>query len=390
MNKNDSERIAGFLKENNYQKASKIEKADLVVLNMCSVRQSAVDRVYGLAPKLKKIKAKTILTGCFLKKDAKNLSSNFDHILGIKDLADWFKKTNRSYFKIKPEYQSFPIGYVPISTGCNNFCSYCVVPRTRGPEFNRPAEEIIKEAENLIKKDYKEIWLLGQNVNSYKYRKINFPSLLRKVADIKGDFWLRFTSPHPKDFSDDLIKVMKEKKKITPYLNLPLQSGDNEILRRMNRKYDSKYYLNLVKKIRKIISDIALSTDIIVGFPGETKKQFRNTVRIFKKVKYDMAYISQYSPRPETKAEKIKDNISKEEKEKREKILTRILIKTAAKKNEKFLNKTIKVLTIKKRKDFFIGKSFHNKTVKFKKGKIGEFSKVKITKAFTWGLKGIN
>ncbi len=259
MNKNDSERIAGFLKENNYQETFEMEEADLIVVNMCSVRQSAVDRVYGLIPKLKKMEAKTILTGCFLKKDLRKLSLSFDHILKIKDLANWFEKTNRSYFKIKPEYKSFPIGYVPVSTGCNNFCSYCVVPRTRGPEIDRPVKEIIKETENLIGKGYKEIWLLGQNVNSYEYKETNFSSLLKKVADIRGDFWLRFTSPHPKDFSDDLIKAMKEKKKITPYLNLPLQSGDDEILRRMNRKYDSKYYLNLVKKIISWLSGIESS-----------------------------------------------------------------------------------------------------------------------------------
>jgi tRNA-2-methylthio-N6-dimethylallyladenosine synthase len=280
-----------------------MDEADLIVVNMCSVRHSAVDRIFGFQPKFEKLKAKnnklkTILTGCILKQDKRKFQNFFDYILEKKDLLilprilntkKVFKrlaiaseiKTNLKYLKIQPKYSSFPVAYVPISSGCNNFCAYCVVPYTRGRELCRPAEDIFKEVKNLVKKGYKEIWLLGQNVNSYKCKMqnakckitnqnsklINFPKLLKLVNDIPGDFWIRFTSSHPKDFSDELIEVMVECKKVTPYLNLPVQSGDNEILRKMNRNYTVEEYKNLVKKIREKIPDITLSTDIIVGFP---------------------------------------------------------------------------------------------------------------------------
>ncbi|MCD6500810.1 tRNA (N6-isopentenyl adenosine(37)-C2)-methylthiotransferase MiaB [bacterium] len=438
MNKSDSERIAAVLEKIGYKNASKIDEADLIVVNMCSVRQSAVDRVYGLQPMFKTLKTKnyklqTILTGCILKKDRKKFIEYFDYILNIKNLTRWSKvlatpnSLNQStivsdlsqsgnYLKIKPEYSSFPIGYVPISTGCNNFCSYCVVPYTRGPEICRPVKDIISEVRDLVKKGYKEIWLLGQNVNSYNSqisinvnsrisankiredsRDINFPKLLKIINNIPGDFWIRFTSSHPKDFSDELIEAMSRCKKITPYLNLPVQSGDNEILKKMNRNYTVEYYKNLVKKIRQTFAkirgksvSISISTDIIVGFPGETKKQFKNTVRLFKEIKFDMAYIAQYSPRPGTAAFKMKDDVTKEKKREREKILTEVLKKTALAKNKKLIGKTITILPSEYKNGFLIGKSFHYKTVKWvgSKDLIGKFVRVKITDAQPWGLKG--
>jgi tRNA-2-methylthio-N6-dimethylallyladenosine synthase len=212
-------------------------------------------------------------------------------------------------------------------TGCNNFCAYCVVPYTREREVSRPAKKIICEIKNLVKNGTKEIWLLGQNVNSYKDNKTNFPKLLKMVNDIPGDFELNFTSSHPKDFSDELIETMTKCKKLSKRLNLPIQSGDDEILRRMNRPYTVAQYKNLVKKIRKAMPDISLSTDVIVGFPGETKKQFENTVKTFKDIGFDMAYINKYSPRAGTAAEKMKDNVSIAEKKRREKMLIELVNK---------------------------------------------------------------
>jgi tRNA-2-methylthio-N6-dimethylallyladenosine synthase len=177
-------------------------------------------------------------------------------------------------------------------TGCNNFCAYCVVPYARERETSRPVKEIISEIKALVKNGYKEVWLLGQNVNSYKDADINFPKLLKIVNDIPGEFWIRFTSSHPKDFNDEVIEALKIGGKITPYLNLPIQSGDDKVLKSMNRHYTVKEYKNKIKALREKIPDIAVSTDIIVGFPGETKKQFENTVKLFKDVKYDMAYIN--------------------------------------------------------------------------------------------------
>ncbi len=390
MNKSDSERVAAFLERKGYKQVLKINEADLIVVNMCSVRQSAVDRVLGLTKKFKELrnknhKLKTILTGCVLKKDKTKFAKIFDSVVGIKNLLE-----KEDYLKIKPKYQSSFLAEVPIMTGCNNFCAYCVVPYTRGKEIARPAQEIICEVKNLIKNGYKEIWLLGQNVNSYQNNKVNFPKLLKMISKIRGKFWIRFTSPHPKDFSNELIEVMVKSKKITPYLNLPVQSGDDTVLKRMNRNYTTAQYKNLVKKIRDRIPEITLSTDVIVGFPGETKKQFENTVKLFKEIKYDMAYISKYSPRAGTAAAKMKNNVSPKEKERRFKVLNEILKKTALENNKKFIGKILEVLAKEAKKSFLIGKSWQYKTVKFKGSQnlIGKFVKVKIVDVTPYGLSG--
>lgn len=332
MNKVDSERIATVLEKKGYKSVSRITEADLIVVNMCSVRQSAVDRVYGLIPKFKSLKAKTILTGCILKKDRPKFAKDFDQIFKFKDLL-----------KYQPKYQNKSRVYIPVSNGCNNRCSYCVVPFTRGPLICRNHKEILKEVANAVKNGSKEIWLLGQNVNDYRNKiksqntkfkstiqnpkVINFAKLIQMVNNIPGDFKFFFTSPHPKNFSEELIEVLVKCKKFGKYLNLPFQSGDNEILKKMRRSYTVGQYKKLVNKIKKRIPDIFLSTDIIVGFPGETKKQFENTVKLFKQINFDMAYIAKYSPRPGTTASKMEDTVSLKEKERRWKILNDILLK---------------------------------------------------------------
>jgi len=438
MNKSDSERIAFTLENIGYKKALKKSEADLIIVNMCSVRQSAVDRVYGLGKEFKKLKIqnpklKSLLTGCVLKKDFEKFKKIFDFILPIKTLFKWKKILKEKkfyfwpnqrgkkfleefeikYFKIKPKFNQNFSAFIPISTGCNNFCSFCVVPFVRGPLICRDFKEILKEVKEALKKGAKEIWLLGQNVNDYKFKLqntkckikhqnskfINFAKLLEMVNEIKGNFWIRFTSPHPKNFSEKLIESMARSEKFAPYLNLPLQSGDDEILRKMKRDYTSKEYQNLVKKIRLTFKkyrkglerEVAISTDIIVGFPGERKKQFQKTVKLLKKIKFDMAYIAKYSPRPQTSAFKLKDNVSQKEKERRFKILTQILKKTALEKNKKFKGKIIEVLVQGKKGKFFLGKNRHYKTVKFKgKGNlIGSFQKVKIINVFPFGLEGV-
>ena len=349
MNKSDSERIATVLENIGYQPVSKENEADLIVVNMCSVRQSAVDRVYGLIQKFKKLKAekenfKTILTGCILKKDRPKFAKGFDQILRFKDLL-----------KYQPKYQDKSVAFVPISNGCNNFCSYCVVPFTRGTLICRDHNEILEEVKDVIKKGSKEVWLLGQNVNRYSSKSktknqkpsfhlwkrggrrerssfrpskiINFAKLLKMINAIPGNFLIRFMSPHPTDFSEELIDVMANSEKVAKYLNLPVQSGDNEILKKMNRPYTVEQYKSLVKKIRKKIPNINLSTDVIVGFPGETKKQFENTVKLFKEIKFNIAYFAKYSPRSDTLAWQMKDDVPLAEKKKREKILREIIEK---------------------------------------------------------------
>jgi len=353
MNISDSERVAAVLDGIKYKNTPNINEADLILVVMCSVRQSAVDRVYWLVEKSKTLrknnpKLKTILTGCVLKKDKKNFSNGFDYIIDIKDIkklpemigalrhgSGQVKKIKNAdnYLDLIPKYASKTCAYVPIMTGCNNFCSYCVVPYARGREVSRPAKEIIFEVKNLIKSGKKEVWLLGQNVNSYRDsltssgQITNFPKLLKMADSIPGNFKLNFTSSHPKDFSDELIETMATCKNLSMDLNLPIQSGDDEILKKMNRPYTVDQYKNLVKKIRKSLPKIRLSTDIIVGFPGETKKQFNNTVKTLKEIGYGVAFINKYSPRAGTAASKLKDDVPWAEKKRREKILIELINK---------------------------------------------------------------
>ena len=424
MNKSDSERIATILESKGYESASKIDEADLIVVNMCSVRQSAVDRIFGLSQKFSKLKIKNkklkiILTGCILKEDKKKFIKKFDLILNIKDLPNWpkylkekpttlfcdRKLTCQDYLEIEPRYSNNFSAFVPISNGCDNFCAYCVVPFVRGSLVCRNHKEILREVKKVVKNGFREVWLLGQNVNNYASKDVNFAKLLKMVNEIGGNFWIRFTSPHPKDFSDELIETMAKCEKVTPYLNLPVQSGDNKILKKMNRPYTVEQYKNLVKKIRTAFKkyrkalerEIAISADIIVGFPGETREQFENTVKLFREIKFDMAYIAKYSPRPGTAAFKLKDNVLPEEKERRYKTLTEILRKTALEKNKKYIGKEVEVLIEEIKNGFLIGKTRTYKTVKIKtlntKYKllttrlVGQFVKVKILDATPFWIK---
>jgi tRNA-2-methylthio-N6-dimethylallyladenosine synthase len=428
MNKSDSERVISFLENSGWQKTEKEKEADLILVNMCSVRQSAVDRVYGLTRKFSKLKdqnpkIKTLLTGCVSQADFEKLKNSFDFILPIKTLPSWstilkkekfyLKSPPREksfqqkleYLELKPKYEKNFSVYIPISFGCNYLCSFCIVPFVRGGLIYRNPTEIVDEVKMAVDSGVKEIWLVGQIVNNYFARNskgelVDFSKLLEIINQIPGNFWLRFTSPHPKYFTDKLIETMAKSETITPYLNLPLQSGDDEILKLMRRNYTSKEYEELVKKIKKAFrkyrsgleKEVAISTDIIVGFPGEKENHFKNTVKFFKKIKFDMAYIAQYSPRPGTDAEKmeIKNPVPKKEKERRWKILNSVLQKVALEKNKKFIGKEVEVLVEEFKDGFLIGKTRHYKTVKFEGEKklIGSFVKVKILDALPWGLRG--
>lgn len=322
MNKADSERIAAKFEKKGYKPTKNINDSDLILVNMCSIRQPAVDRVYGVARKFewlkkKNKKLKTILTGCILKKDSNKLKKWFDLIE---------KKEN--ILSCLPIYKGKKSALIPISNGCNNFCSYCVVPYVRGHLVCRNHKEILKEVKKAVRNGVKEIWLLGQNVNDYESPtngKMDFTELFSKINKISGEFRIFFTSPHPKNFSDKLIKTLADSKHFSRYLNLPVQSGNDKILKAMNRSYTVKKYLDLVKRIRKAMPDINLSTDVIVGFPRETKLQFKETENLFKKIKFNIAYINKYSPRIGTAAFKLKDNVLLDEKKRREKILMDII-----------------------------------------------------------------
>jgi len=414
-NEADSEKTAEVMENLGYAHAENMEdlisaKNPVLIFNTCSVRQKAEDRVFGLNKKteqfkIKNSKLKIVLTGCMMhysEKDLKKRLPLFDYFIDIKNIITLEKilpkiKISENKDLLTEKTDSKISALIPISHGCDNFCTYCIVPLARGREISRGVLDIMSDVKKAVDDGAKEIWLLGQTVNSYrcnlkskisnlKPKEIKFPELLRMVNDIPGDFWIRFTSPHPKDFSDELIKTMAECEKFAHYINLPVQSGNNTVLKRMGRPYTVGHYKKLVGKIRKAMPDIAISTDIIVGFPGETRKQFGDTKKLFEEIKFDMAFISEYSPRPKTVAYKMfKDNVSHKEKESRKNELNEILKKTALENNKKLVGQIVKVLN---------GRTESNKPVEITNVKHSmlniknNFVSAKIIKANIWSLKG--
>ncbi|MFA5128817.1 MAG: tRNA (N6-isopentenyl adenosine(37)-C2)-methylthiotransferase MiaB [Patescibacteria group bacterium] len=411
MNKSDSERVAAVLEKIGYKPARSEKQADLAVLVACSVRQAAVDRLYGRARELSKIKNvnpnfKTILTGCILPRDKKKFIDKFDLVLDLKQIIDLEKFKNycqswhEHYFKIEPRYSTKFSAFVPIMTGCNNFCSYCAVPYVRGREVSRPVVEVVAEIKNLAKRGCLEITLLGQNVNAYwpddtkNFSKKNpykhpFAALLWEVNQIRGIKRIFFTAPHPRDMTNEVIDALTLPKMVN-YLHLPLQAGDDKVLKQMNRSYTTADYLKLVAKINKKRLGIALGTDIIVGFPGETKKSFQNTVELYKKADFDIAYLAIYSPREGTAAAKFKDDVPRAEKKRRRDVLQNLMEKIVFEKNQKYVGKVVSVLVDEYKNGKCIGNSLEMKRVRFngKKNMIGKIFNVKIKKAFEWILEG--
>jgi len=438
MNKSDAERLASLLESFGFQKTNNAKEANLICVQACSVRQSAVDRIIGHVGKWKKWQKErsknnpliTLLTGCILSFDKKNFKKHFDLIIRTHQLTKKlpeklsqvlsnqnFQLVNNqtcAFFGLEPKYSSNFQAFVPIQTGCNNFCTYCAVPYTKGREKQRLVADIIKEVKNLVDKGYKEITLLGQNVNTYQSQiqnastesfqgkgqksgvkskqNINFARLLQIINNIDGKFWLRFVTSNPWDMSQETIKIVANGKKLCEYIHLPLQSGSDRILRLMNRNYTQKQYLKLIDQIRAQIPQVAITTDIIVGFPGESQSDFLETAKVMKKVGFDLAYIARYSPRPGTYAQKyFKDDVSDQEKKQREKKLEQIVSFSGLKNNQKYLGKIVDVLVEKlKKKNQALGKTRTFKTVKFKTDQdlTGQFVKVKITKAQDFGLTG--
>jgi len=313
-----------------------------------------------------------------------------------------------NYFSIAPKTQNNFSVFVPIMTGCDNFCTYCIVPYARGREVSRPWQEIVAECKKLIANGAIEITLLGQNVNSYQDKELKnlpppqpspfneegvipaFVTLLRKIHDLPGLQRLRFFTSHPKDLSPALIKAFAQLPKLMPHLHLPLQAGDDEILHRMNRNYTAKQYLQLIKKLKKARPDIAISTDMIVGFPGETKKQFENSLRIFEKANFSMAYLSKYSPRIGTISAKFEDNVSHEEKTLRWQTMNEILKKTALAQRKKMLGKITEVLVENYKEGICIGHTPEFSNIRFPGSKklISKIVKVKVTEAAAWEVRG--
>lgn len=337
MNLNDAERLESYLKSAGFHKASE-KDAEIIFVVACSVRQKALDRVWGKIKLWQKENKKVLITGCVLASDQKKFSQKNIPFFNITDLESLrvtlvkyfhaleYGSIRLDFFDLAPE-RSSKIAHITIMTGCDNFCSYCAVPYTRGREVSRPIDDIIDETKTAIANGYKEILLLGQNVNSYKY---DFAKLIKKIDSLPGDFSFNFMSSNPHDMTPEIIEAFAKLKKWPRELHLAMQSGDDEILKKMNRKYDSGQYLALISKLKSQISNLRITTDIIVGFPGETKAHFDNTIELCKKIGFKKAYIGQYSPRPGTVSAKLPDDVSSDEKKRRWMILNE-LINTSSK-----------------------------------------------------------
>ena len=355
----DSERIASQYEARGSTRAKSIRDADEIIINTCMIRQMAEDRVYGLVNNIRKLRVskpliKIIVTGCMVGMAIRDTTGKMTRTLKERlPSVNRFLPIEEVGFDIVPTRSDVSHALVPISNGCNNFCTYCVVPYARGREVSRPFDEIIKECKDLARAGYTHITLVGQNVNSYgadlikdqtskiKHQRVTyvkhlgrlriptlFPALLEEICKIKGIENIDFISSNPWDFSDNLINVIAQNQKISRAIHLPVQSGDNTILKNMNRWYTREEYLALVKKLRSHVPGVTISTDIIVGFCTETEKQFRSTVSLAKKVGFTKAYISMYSDRPMTAAHKtLKDTVPLPEKKRRWKILENLINK---------------------------------------------------------------
>jgi len=335
MNVHESEKIAGILRAKGYIESEKIEDADFILFNTCAIRETAENRVIGNLGIVKKIKEKNknlivAVCGCMTQKSATALNIKkrcpfVDIIIGthnIYNLGNYLDEVEagKKVFEILdtegevtegvPLYRTSGVNaWVNIMYGCNNFCTYCIVPYVKGRERSRSVEDIVEEAKRVISEGYKEITLLGQNVNSYSYNNTDFASLLERILSLDGDFRLKFMTSHPKDISEKVIKVISQSDKAAKYIHLPVQSGSDRILRLMNRKYDSKSYLEKIDMIRNYIPNVGISSDIIVGFPTETEMDFEDTMRLVEKVQYNNLYTFIYSRRSGTVADSMEGQI---------------------------------------------------------------------------------
>ena len=418
MNVAESERMAGQLQKIGYTLSEEIETADLILINTCCVRATAEDKIYGKIGEIKKYKLQNPaliigVVGCLAQKDGENLlkhAPHIDFILGtgrrgeLASVVENFESKRRQFVdtsnvsgliddeNILPIRAGSVSAFVPIMYGCNNFCTYCIVPYVRGRERSRLPEEIISEVQETVKGGFKEITLLGQNVNSYNGGK-TFPELLREVDKVDGLQRLRFMTSHPKDLSDDLIAAIAGGKNICEHIHLPVQYGSNKILQKMNRVYTVEKYLELVKKIRAAVPNISLTTDLIVGFPGETDEDFQATLKFLQEVQFDMAFTFIYSKRTGTPAANFENQVDEKLKHARLNELMQLQNKISLEKNLPYADKVVEVLVegaSKTDKNIFTGRTRQNKLVLFPHGseKVGDIINVKINQVQTWLFKG--
>ena len=400
MNKAESERLGSLFEQIGYQPTASAEDADLILLNSCVIRQSAENKVVSKIGALKSLKKnnpslKIALTGCLVDSHIDKLQKRFpivDYFFAAGEMPPWIDKClTTNIIPLKPSVSTF----INIIQGCNNFCSYCIVPYRRGREKSRPVDDIVFEAKTLVERGAKEIILVGQNVDSYGNDlpdKPDLAALLGKINKIDGLKRLRFLTNHPKDMSDRLIDAIANLDKVCEEINLPVQAGDDEILKTMRRGYTSGHYRELVKRIRAKVPDIAISTDLIVGFPGETEEQFRESADLLKELRFDNTHIAAYSPRTGTIATReYADDVTPEVKKARVAIIEELQGEIAAEINAPLLGTDVEVLVEGKKQGKWHGRSRHGKLVFFndKKDLLGQVVKIKIEKTSPWSLQGI-
>ena len=432
LNENDSEKLCGMAGEMGYTRTQNQNEADLAIFNTCCVRENAEDKLFGKLGELKKIKEEKgiiiAIGGCMMQEkhitDKIKQSYPFvDIIFGTHTLHKFpedLYKTIQEKRKLEDIldidgkiYEGLPIkrdskmkASVTIMNGCNNFCSYCIVPYVRGRERSRKPKDIINEVKELAKQGYKEITLLGQNVNSYlrvereknipfeEYEGIcSFATLLKALNKIDGIERIRFVSPHPKDFTDDVIDAIATCEKVCKLVHLPLQAGNTKVLKEMNRKYTKEQYLELVEKMKNKIPNLTLSTDIIVGFPGETDEEFEDTLDVVRKVKFEQVYMFIYSRRIGTPGDKMENQIPEEVKHKRFDKLKALVESQIEENNQKYIGTIQKILvegTSKNNEEMLTGRTDSNKVVIFKgdKNLIGQMLELEIVSEHMWYLKG--
>ena len=432
LNENDSEKLCGMLEKMGYTKTEKQNDADLALFNTCCVRENAEDKLFGKLGELKRLKEQKgiiiAIGGCMMQE--KHITDKIKESYPFVDIlfgTHTLHKFPEDLYKVIEEkrkledildidgkiYEGLPIkrdskikASVTIMNGCNNFCSYCIVPYVRGRERSRQPRDIIEEVKKLAKEGYKEITLLGQNVNSYlrvereknipfeEYQGVNsFATLLRAINKIDGIERIRFISPHPKDFTDDVIEAIADCEKVCKLVHLPLQSGNTKVLKEMNRKYTKEQYLNLVEKMKNKIPNLTLSTDIIVGFPGETDEEFEDTLEVVEKVRFEQVYMFIYSRRVGTPGDKMQNQIPEDIKHKRFDKLKALVESQIEENNKKYIGTTQKILVegeSKNNSNMLSGRTESNKVVIFEGSKelIDKIINIKIISQHMWYLKG--
>ncbi len=395
MNVHDSEKLAGMLENLGYVSTNTVNDADVIVFNTCCIRDGVEQKILGNIGALKKLKKKNpnliiAICGCMTQAEGRDklIFEKFpfvDIIFGTHNihlLKDYITKFNESRKKIDDVWEKengiyenidivrdnmFSNGWVNINYGCNNFCSYCIVPYVRGRERSRQMSDIIAEVKSLVDSGYRYVTLLGQNVNSYGNdiddSDVNFANLLKKVAEIPGDFKIKFMTSHPKDLSQQVVDTIKSNDKICKCIHLPIQSGSNAILKSMNRKYTREHYFSLIKMIRDAIPDAYISTDIIVGFPGETEKDFMDTYNLVKEVRFDGVFAFMFSRRSGTVADKMENQIDESVKKDRIHALLQLSKQITKEKNKEIVGKTVSVMAIKNENNECITQTDSGKTV---------------------------